>query len=634
LRNLRQGGRDLGEAVSNIASTPQLLGDALGWAIDKVPGLNVPPGPVHLFDPPEALTSEAMQQTLASHGMGPQPLTPNEQTIHAGITSGLSSAPFGPVQMVAGLAGGALGQKIISELPADTEDWKKALIGGLTGFATGALAGGGAQMFKTARDFREAQQDVARQEALVQQRIAEHASAKDAQDQWRAHNQGLPHPSEPGITETTADAAKRLHTEAVQRAQDTADQLTTQIASGLGPPQAPADLGKTIQDSITDWSKNEFRQKINDLEAPLAQKVPGDAPVEHGSLLRKLEELQGHHAGELAGPASALFPASVQPIIDRFLAKFAGDEGGDMEELPESATFSWDDAKRFRSQLGDARHDSKTVENLGAGNLEALYNTATEQMRDTALEHEAGDEFNAYNQGTSALYDLKDRFLSRLGDDGKRLREESVGTLVRSVKENGSLMGALRAANPSVADQFAAYFLHSQGTEGWSGLAPEAKEALVPDPNVRLGLDSAAEARDRAIESSKRVRDLARQKYISENRQASGDVSSSSTDLRNAHAQLMASKRAASALPQPVSPNALMPRMGALGEGALGTLAGHALHGQHGALIGGALGLLEHPARAALHGLISRPALTARALGTGVSVGNALLPPDFAPKGP
>ena len=332
LRNLKQGARDVDEAAGGIVSAPYSIGNALGWAIDKLGGPKqdlTPLEPLNTFAGPEAI-----QNDLSRAGLPPQPLTPNEQTAHAGITAGLEAAPFGPVQSAAGAVGGALGEKLLSELPPDTEPWKKALIGGLTGFGTGVLAAGGEAMRATTKAFTAAQQDVARQQALLDQRIEEHSAAQADKAQWQKKNQGLEHPTEPGVTETVFDAAKRAHAEAVQHAQDTADALTAQIASGLGPKQSPPALGKLVQGAVTDWSKNGMRQQIDDLEAPLAAKVPGDAEVEHGPLLRKLEELQGHHAGELAGPAEALFPASVQPLIDRFLAKFAGDEGGDMRSSP------------------------------------------------------------------------------------------------------------------------------------------------------------------------------------------------------------------------------------------------------------------------------------------------------------
>jgi len=646
-RNGKQLVRDLDKGATAALSMPGDLGELLGWGAKHL-GASLPnSSPIErganavmsVFP-----TQESTERDLAAAGAGPQQLTPGEKSLHSGIEAAAGAGPFGPVQMAGSAAITPIAQKVLEELPDDTSPWIREGLAGLFGIIGGVGAEKISAITKSSAEFRAAQQAVKDAEQQHEATLLAKQQALEEQKAWFDQNTNLAHPTEPGLTETTADVAKRQHQEAVEKALQTTDKYTSDIAENISPisHSNPYALGQNIQEAVRNWSKTDFHDQLDTAEAPLRAKVSPSAPVEFGPVFTKLDELEEHNSGELKDITGALNPSSVKPLINRFLSYFAKkDEAAGKDpladdavpKLPEDATFDWKTARDFRSAVGAARHDKQLVDRFGAGNLEALYATLTNQLRETAIDHDALQEFNQYNQRSTDLHDLRDRFLARFADDGERLPEDSTKIIAKSLEGNGSLPRALRYASPDVADQFARHYLEQNGIKGWSALAQDAKESLIPDANVRLQLDSAAEGHANAVESSKNYMKMRVKQFNNEKQNVVGNLKNASSAHSNAYSDLNVKQRALGDLQSEGNLLNSMKKPSALAMGVLGAAAGSALGGTHGAglgAIGGeALGLLRHAAGASVHGLISNPRRAALSAGSAAAVSNALNDPSF-----
>lgn len=150
---------------------------------------------------------------------------------------------------------------------------------------------------------------------------------------------------------------------------------------------------------------------------------------------------------------------------------------------------SWQDLSRFRSTLGDAMADPRTVKEAGSENLSRLYAAVTEDMREAAVRvnPSAAALFDAANAESARLYGIAQGPVAKLvsgprpslADDPKP--GEAASRLLSGARRDATDLAALRSEIPEAVDELAAAHLRlNPDAKAWARLAPEAQQVLVP----------------------------------------------------------------------------------------------------------------------------------------------------------
>lgn len=277
-------------------------------------------------------------------------------------------------------------------------------------------------------------------------------------------------------------------------------------------PQAPGGAARTQGPTMAG--------ELEKLYTPVDQYIPGGTPTKLdnfesalGSMTKKGGDLQG-----VVGELLPTLPARLKNQLEQTVQNVSG------------GAYTWNDVKTLRSALGEELANPRLPKDISNDQVKQLYAALTDDMRGAASDVDAVtlsqgqtahalESFNAANEGASALYNYKDNVLANIvkspatGAEG--LKPEDVATkLLNGAKKGSTDLDAIRANNPAIADELAAWKLRDMGLDDkgavspqfskqWNALPDKSKAALWPDPAQRAQIDSAARIADRLTAAGK-----------------------------------------------------------------------------------------------------------------------------------
>lgn len=287
--------------------------------------------------------------------------------------------------------------------------------------------------------------------------------------------------------------------------QDAGEAAQTDTRRYLAPlPQDPALRAAEIANPTT------LDGKVAKVWAPVDGAVPPSTVTPLSNMRAALEDMT-KSGGSLQPLISELSPKLPQ----RLLEKLTGPEDLVGAALPPT----WAEVQQLRSALGDAMKNPQVVKDMTAEQISRLYAATTADMRETTLALDsaggggrATSLFDSANAESSRLYTQAERTLSKIVSGATKssddpLPEKVAASLLSGGKAGGTDLAVLRSELPNTADELAAVHLRQTGLDDpsdptssvakgfagkWATLSPEAKAALVADPQQRAALDASA----------------------------------------------------------------------------------------------------------------------------------------------
>lgn len=248
----------------------------------------------------------------------------------------------------------------------------------------------------------------------------------------------------------------------------------------LSPAQTTQDAGTALQADAQNWYDNKLPKAVQDAWAPVDSAVPPDTPVtltNYGDTLSNLVP----KLGPLTKSGAVVSPGTVNTMQQ--LAK----------EFASITDPTWGDLQHFRSLLGEGLANPKIMPTVKQTDLKALYASITADMKEAADANGVGDAFDAANAETSRLYGIAEGPVAKIL--GKN-PEATVGPLLGAGKKGATDLAALREVAPDGANALA----KTAATSGaWAKMAPEAKDALIPDKGLQGYLDRASAPKASAL---------------------------------------------------------------------------------------------------------------------------------------
>lgn len=244
------------------------------------------------------------------------------------------------------------------------------------------------------------------------------------------------------------------------------------IASRLGGSETLQQAGEALQDSAREWKRTVMPAAEAAVWGPVDAAIPPHTPTFLTNYGQALQDLTTR-APSQAATAAVLTPATTRRLSSALTSTYA----------------SWEDARAIRSMLGEAMSNPKLFPDLGPKQISTLYRAVTEDLHDAALGVGADDLFNAANAESARLHAIGEGPMSRLvtgisREVTDRPPEAVASSLLSAGRRGGSDLGVLREAIPDAVDELAAAHLRVN-SRGWSGLAPEAQQALIPEDWMR-----------------------------------------------------------------------------------------------------------------------------------------------------
>lgn len=223
---------------------------------------------------------------------------------------------------------------------------------------------------------------------------------------------------------------------------------------------------------------------------PASPGTPSGPAMALDSFLEKFKSLAtGEQAGAMAPTIAPVQPAAVGRLTNGL--QKAGLIDNDLN--PTGQKIPWDDARYFSSWLGgQIKRPGAELSSLGDNNLKALYKSLMDDQEFAANEAGAGKEFQDGLDASTKLRSLREQRIAPLAEPGTD-PEKAAGMALKGSNAGGSQLQDLRSELPSATDELAAAHL-LQTPKGWTKLAPEAKQALVPNQVARTRIDSAVAA--------------------------------------------------------------------------------------------------------------------------------------------
>lgn len=513
-----QIGRKLNVAGSAIAeglaSVPGIPGDIENLA-NKV-GSRYLPSWAASGDSEGTVFPTSSETVQMAHALGlPQGPVPQGtlESYMSGIGKGTAAAavlPGGTLarRLAAGASGAAAGEAAHQLMP-DSE-WAPIIAGGIGGLgaegglgmlaehAFGKAVSGATGEASTAGTLAQKAKDAVtalqqqKTEALFGRRdvqIGEKEALKSAVD---AHSTLIPE------LQKQADAQVAATT---QPAQEMIDNHVDPLGSSTTPQQA----GNNLQDAARKWLTTDFPAKKAAAWAPVDAQIPASTPVALGAFGQALASIRGN-AGVLQPLADSMGGAMVRRVSDALSNVEAG------QQLGVVAPTTWADVRQLRTTLGDAMANPQTTRDIGAQNLAHLYATATQDLRTTAqaISPEAVAAFDAANAETTRLFDIAQGPMAKVVDSPTKSLmdpkpENVVTSLLAGGKKGATDLAVLRQELPDATNDLTHYAVKDGK---WTGLAPEAKEALVPDPGIRGDLDVAHSTIASATDAAEAAKDV------------------------------------------------------------------------------------------------------------------------------
>lgn len=258
------------------------------------------------------------------------------------------------------------------------------------------------------------------------------------------------------------------------------------IASALGDSGTYQQAGQELQSGARNWLSTILPAKVKAAWDPVNQAIPSTTPTPITAFNTALADMT-NKGGVLKGAMSLVtskLPAQLQDMI----------QNKSLVGLGVSPT--WDDVQNLRSAIGDAMSRPATLNDIGAGQLKRMYGSLTTDMRNVAQSTGVGDAFDAANAESSRLYDIASGPMAKIVSGVKPSPSDPApGRAARRLLSSGTTdssdLDTLRQELPEATDELAAAHLRVN-PQGWNKLTPQAKQALVPNAEQNVALDSAA----------------------------------------------------------------------------------------------------------------------------------------------
>ena len=431
----------------------------------------------------------------------------------------------------------------------------------------------------------------------------------------------------------TLDQTKSVAQAATQAAQAAPRANIARHATTLSPVTGNwQDAGEAMQAAGKKWVENDLPDQLEQVWKPVSDMVPPDASLKldnFGSALGRIVPDGGAMQGLIETVAPRLPQVLKQRLAGIVDAQMAGQAG----------EFTWQQARSFRTALGDALRNPKTRADLGDRNLRQLYAALTADLKDTATAAGAGDLFDAANKTSADLFDTAENVVGPILDS-----KAAPGDIAKRVAGKAAIdsnqIERLRKVIPDGVDALAAAHLSPDNFPGWTALRKNTRsaEALVPDPAMRGDIDTSIDAIAQAQGHGKTLEDLAgethnmtvqaakelRQRLKDQNKISKVELKQQVRDAKEALDERTA-RAGKGSLTKPLATIASLGSGGALGMGLDLALRGAGINLE--GILGGGPGLaLGLAVPAAIHGvneLIRHPDLAAGPL-IGLTTHNAL----------
>lgn len=402
------------------------------------------------------------------------PTTPAERYGSAATEGAVAGLVGGPLSAVAGAGGGVAGEAAHQLAPESS--WLPPAaglafglgFGGVTGLVKNALRG---RAINQELDASEKALELARQRAAAASDAGFEAKPKIA-----ARTKELEAASRVNFNSTKQQLQQELDAHAAMTQQKLEGE-----AAKLGVSATPQEAGEWLQAAARNWRNEVMPARMAALRKPLEEAVPSSTPVE----LKNYESaLQGinKRAGDLQASADVLTEGGPKALLKALAARKAEGELASGTSGP--VTSSWQNARELRSMLGDAMSNPSLMKGIGEQNLERLYKGLSQDLGAAAKGQGAEDLWNAYNEGSTALYKFANGPLSNIITSTERAAETvapeaAASWVLRNGGKGGTVLQQLRDEIPEGINEVGSAALRNPAL--WGKLAPEAKNALVPE---------------------------------------------------------------------------------------------------------------------------------------------------------
>lgn len=283
------------------------------------------------------------------------------------------------------------------------------------------------------------------------------------------------------------------------------------IASGLGTSTTLQQAGTQIQKGAQQWLDEVFpgaekaawgpvdaamhKGVIGGAEGgvgaeggiPMAPSAPGGPPTRIDNFV---EALHGVLANSAAGPLAPAMGAAQPRVLGQMAQKLQQTNIIPSDLLGKPTIPSWDNVRAFSSWLGGQIKNPKSdLSSLGDSNLKTLYSALMQDQRAAAANAGAAPAFDNALATSESLRGMREQ-IAGLVEPGIAPEDAATLALAKSTK-GGSRLDALRQQLPDATNELAAQVVRNP--QAWAKLAPEAKQALVPDPVVHSAVEAAAQ---------------------------------------------------------------------------------------------------------------------------------------------
>jgi len=258
-----------------------------------------------------------------------------------------------------------------------------------------------------------------------------------------------------------------------------------EIAAGLGPARSLEDAGVALaqgaQNFVTrfDEASGQLLQRVNDL-------IPAETSVNLSNTLEKLSS-RGDVFVDLPNIAKAQMPPQFAGFID--------------DVVRNSGQMTWQQARAFRSWVGQMQRDNSVFPDIAKSDWRKLYGTLSEDLKAAASAQgpEALSAFSRHNQffkaGASRTESALDKLLKDVGE-GSLFNQVISATRGTSTANLGKLRAIRRSLKPEEWDNVAAVAFRklgsAKGLQGddivefspsvflnqWKTMTPQAREIL------------------------------------------------------------------------------------------------------------------------------------------------------------
>lgn len=248
------------------------------------------------------------------------------------------------------------------------------------------------------------------------------------------------------------------------------------VAAKLGTSETMQEAGEALVDAAKKWRNTEFDAMQNRAAAPLdaAVTAAGGVPVNPSEVVTRANDLIAR-GGQAADATRAFFDRTI---------KSGGALSATAKDIAVGNTVSWDEARKFRTELGSYLRTSRPTDKAA---IEYLYGGATNDLGAAANTIGAGDLFSNFNAVSRFAHEFNDGLIENI------LSSSEPGAMASRMltqgRQGGSSLQELRQQMPDAVDELAAAHLRTGGVKAWQRLSPEAREQLVADPSLRAFID-------------------------------------------------------------------------------------------------------------------------------------------------